>query len=77
LAFDRDDVVVVFISSVLPKLDFFEIKTTNENGLKINSFIKYTKIASIDRKLVQGSIGNLNEKNFKNLKNKIKIFLNL
>ncbi len=54
-----DDIVVAFISSSVKKLFTFDIKIkkTDKNGLKKNSVIKTSKIATIDKKVVLGEIG--------------------
>lgn len=77
LALDRDDMVIVFITTVKPKSEFIEIKQDRLNNLKINSYIRYTKIATIDQTLSLGKIGVLGKEDFKNLKKEISKFLNL
>ena len=64
-----DDVVVSFISSEKSKNSSFNIgiKKTEINGLKLNSTIKLSKIATIDKKIILGELGELDD----NLKGKI------
>ncbi len=63
LGADREDMVVVFITSKKPKdRNFIEILPTNLNGLKAKSFIRYTKIATLDVHTSLGRIGVLDKK---------------
>lgn len=77
LASDRQDIVVVFITTVKPSGEFVPIKATAINRLKQDSFIRYTKLASVEQKLAIGKIGELTAKEFKDLKKSIKQFLQL
>ncbi|MFT5179895.1 MAG: mRNA interferase MazF [Candidatus Paceibacteria bacterium] len=59
----KGDVITIFISSVRNKVQDYcvGIKSDNKNGLKNNSFIKCNKIATLDRKMVLGELGKLEE----------------
>jgi len=64
-----DDVVVSFISSETKGASVLDIKIkkTKINGLKKNSIIKISKIATLDKKIILGEIGEVDS----NLKKKI------
>ena len=73
-----DDITVCFISSLVPekiyKFDIFidsKDKDFKKTGLKSESIIKITKIATLDKVVVLGKIGELDKKNI----NKVKIIL--
>jgi mRNA interferase MazF len=73
---DRDDVVVVFVTSIKPKdSEYLKVGTTKENKLKVTSYIRYTKIATLDTALSLGQIGTLNASTYKELTNAIKDFI--
>lgn len=57
----EQDVTVAFITSQLKWQTQFDIllNPTVENGLKSNSIIRLTKLATIDKKLVLGELGKL------------------
>ncbi len=63
------DVVTSFISSEIEKVSVSDvkIKKTEVNGLKKNSVIKISKIATLDKKTILGEIGEVDN----NLKKKI------
>ena len=48
---------------------------TLENGLKADSYMGYTKLATLDRKLSLGKIGTLETALYKKLKKEISAFL--
>ncbi len=57
-----DDVVIVFISSgVSRNRDKYSIiiKKDDSNNLKLDSLIKISKIATVDKKIILGEIGEL------------------
>jgi len=75
-----DDVVVVFISSKKAKSRSrfdIEVGSDNQNGLKVTSFIKCSKIATLDKKVVIGELGKLNDKKILEVDRKIKVLLSL
>ncbi len=58
LGTDGDDITVVFITSKKPKGNHhIEILPSAENGIKVKSYIRYTKIATLDVKMSVGRIG--------------------
>ncbi len=68
LAKDKDDMIVVFITSQKPKgANFLEITPTKDNGIKVKSFIRYTKIATLEQAMSLGLIGKLDIKSHKAL----------
>ncbi len=70
---------VCFISSQLNwKYDTdVEVLPSNENGIKKTSLIQTSKIATIDKSLSIGKIGNLNYLNLVELNSKLKQILQL
>lgn len=57
----KDDVVLAFISSIINRVDTYEIliKKSGKNGLKTDSILKLNKLITLDRKIVVGKIGEL------------------
>ncbi len=79
-----DDVTVCFISSISQnKIYKFEItidskdKYFKKTGLKVKSIIKTTKIATLDKAVVLGKIGELDSKNIQKVKKVLKTYFNL
>ncbi len=73
---DRVDAVVVFITSIKPKdSEFLEVPATKENRLKVTSYIRYTKIATLDTAMLLGHIGTLETTTYTKLTNAIKDFI--
>ncbi|MBT3348931.1 type II toxin-antitoxin system PemK/MazF family toxin [bacterium] len=52
------DLIVAFISSH-QKSDGLPIKKSAENGLKVDSTIRFNKIATLNKKLILGEIGEI------------------
>ncbi len=77
---ESSDLIVVFISSKIPpKVRRFDIiiKPDKDNGIKTNSLIKCSKIATLDAKVVLGKIGFLNNQYLEHIDKKIKNVLGL
>jgi len=79
-----DDITLCFISSIIPgKILDSEviIKKDGENfkdtGLKINSIIKVTKIATLEKKVILGKLGSLDFVNLLKVKIIIKKYFGL
>lgn len=68
------DVIVCFISSVLRDLGEFDIKVlkSQENGLKVDSVIRLTKLATLSRDLILGRIGTLEDEYLKEVDEKLR-----
>lgn len=75
-----DDIIVAFISSQDTKrkqlLDV-RVAQTKENGLKVASVIKCTKVATLDKKIILGSLGTLEASVCKQMDSAIKKALGL
>ncbi|SFC35166.1 type II toxin-antitoxin system PemK/MazF family toxin [Kaistella jeonii] len=58
----ESDIMVCFITSNMKWRDFsdIEIKKTEANGLKVDSVLKVSKIATLDKYLLVGKLGILN-----------------
>ena len=76
-----DDFSVVFISSssnikrmIISDL---KIKATAMNGLKRDSIIKCSKIATLDKKIILGGIGTLNESEIKQVDKRLRSIFGL
>jgi len=79
-----DDITVCFISSILPqKVHKFDVvidqkdEDFKDTGLKLKSVIKTTKIATLDKAVVLGKIGNLDVANIKKVKKVLKVYFGL
>ena len=79
-----DDVTVCFISSLNQnKIHKFDIlvdprdKNFTKTGLKLKSIIKTVKIATLDKRVILGKIGELNNENIYKVKNTLKIYFRL
>lgn len=74
-----DDVTVCFLTSQLKWQTEFDliIQPTNYNGLKLVSLIKLNKIASIDRDLIIGRLGTLDNDTIDLLNKKLIYILKL
>jgi len=79
-----DDATLCFISSIVPskildtevfiKKDIVNFKNT---GLKTNSIIKVTKIATLEKKVILGKLGNLDSNDLLKVKAIIRKYFNL
>jgi len=79
-----DDITVCFISSIyqnkIYKFDIFinqKNKDFKNTGLKLNSIIKTIKIATLDKAVVLGKIGELDTKNIQKVKKVLKTYFGL
>ena len=73
LVCDTYDVTVAFITSKVVKQDIndIEVKPTTDNGLKADSIIKLNKLATIDKSLALGELGNLTANDLKEVDKKL------
>jgi len=60
---DLYDVTVAFITSQIIKKDLNDVELTPSqlNGLKLESVIKLNKLATLDKQLILGKLGQLND----------------
>ena len=79
-----DDLTVCFISSIsqnkIHKFDFLvypKDKNFPKTGLKLQSIIKVIKIATLDKMVILGKIGVLDNKNLGQVKDILKIYFKL
>ena len=73
---DRVDATVVFITSVKPKDgECIEVKSTATNRLKTVSYIRYTKIATLDIAMSLGQTGTLEAVTYQKLTKAMKDFI--
>jgi mRNA interferase MazF len=73
---DREDVTVVFVTSIKPKsTPYIAVKPTKINRLKAVSYIRYTKIATLDTRMSLGQTGTLETAIYKSLVHAIKNFI--
>lgn|SRR5690554_4059408 len=58
------DVIVAFISTQMHRKEQtdIELAPTLDNGLKRQSIVRLSKLATIDKKMVRGLLGNINSK---------------
>ncbi|KKP86925.1 MAG: PemK-like protein [Parcubacteria group bacterium GW2011_GWC1_35_8] len=85
---EGDDITVCFISSIVAynlqnKIHKFDIlidskdKNFKKTGLKLKSVIKVTKIATLDKAVVLGQIGELDIQTMNKVRNVLKIYFRL
>ena len=70
-----EDFIVCFISSKqAEKVGIFDIKIkpSLQNGLKINSLIKVSKMATLEKKIALGEIGTLEKETLNKIDGKLK-----
>lgn len=73
---DRVDATVVFITSVKPKdTECLEVQPTKVNRLKTVSYIRYTKIATLDIAMSLGQTGTLEAATYLKLIKAIRDFI--
>jgi mRNA interferase MazF len=79
-----NDLTVCFISSVVDrKLHIFDVLIAahdidfKKTGLKLNSVVKVAKIATLDKIVALGKIGELDSKNFTEVKDALKMYFKL
>lgn len=79
-----DDIVVMFVSSQKPKkLDLTDILITrgssgfSETGLKADSVIRVSKIATLDKKIMLGTLGVVSKGTTKEIDLKIRLLFGL
>jgi mRNA interferase MazF len=78
LASDKEDYVFIFITTVKPKSSLFVVVTpSGSNNLKVLSYIRYTKLASLDSSIILGKIGSLSDHDFKIVKKNVQEYLYL
>ena len=76
LGADLEDIVVVFMTSAKPKTrEYVLVHPSKGNGIKSISYIRYTKIATLDKKLSLGKIGVLEKELYQNVTKELKLFL--
>lgn len=76
----QEDVVVLFITSHHQKMYFehsLKVEPSKDNGLKLESQIIISKIATLDKNMILGVLGTLEKASFEKVKDKLKKFLNL
>ena len=74
------DFIVCFISSKeSKKTESFDIKikADSRNGLKVDSVIKLSKIATLEKRIAIGEIGTLDQKTLKEVDVKLKVVFSL
>ena len=81
---DGDDLTVCFISSVLDKkLYKFDVLIDKEDanfkktGLKLKSVVRVAKLATLDKIVILGKIGELDAENFDKVKEILRTYFDL
>ena len=79
-----DDIVVAFISSKkVKKLQKTDVSIVGsevdfyKTGLKTDSIVKLNKIATLDKKIILGELGNISKKTQNEVNKKIKVLFDL
>lgn len=76
LGIDASDLMVVFITSNIDdKSHAITLSTSEANGIKLKSYIRYSKIASLDIKMSVGKIGKLEADTYDKVVKKITSFI--
>lgn len=76
---EGDDVIAAFISTILKqrfKSDFL-IKKNDKNSLKKDSLLKLNKLATLSHDLIKGKIGEISDKELKEIDKKLLELFNL
>ncbi len=73
LVADQFDVTVAFITSKVVKQEINDVDViaTSANGLKVDSLIKLSKLATIDKDLALGELGSLSAADLKKVDEKL------
>jgi len=74
----QEDVVLLFVTSHHKKMYFehsLKVDPSKMNGLKIESQIIISKIATLDKKMILGVLGTLETGHFKKVREKLGRFL--
>lgn len=79
LARNQKDITVAFITSQIELLNEFDIsiKPNNGNGIKKESIIKLTKLATLETSLAVGKLGEVNNFELLEINDKIRMYLGL
>lgn len=69
-----NDIIVAFISTNIKNKEKFGVmvKMDKYNGLKSNSIILLSKVATLEKKIILGEIGRLSNMHIVEIKNKLK-----
>lgn len=76
---EEGDYLLTFITSIsIPRSQFdYPLLAGKEIGLKKNSLVRLKKIMTIHKSLISGRIGTIDPHDWKSIKFKLKIMLNL
>ena len=79
LAVNKLDITVCFISTQIPfaELTDMEINPTQQNGIKKTSLVRISKIATLDKLLAKGLIGQLSADEIKLLDTNLKLLFQI
>ncbi len=74
-----EDCTVCFISSVIKNKDPFDIQISpnSTNGIKVPSVIRVGKIATLEKKISVGSIGELDDSYMKEVTSKLRLLFGI
>lgn len=69
-----DDIIVTFISTKRSRTEKFDVLVmpNQSNGLKAASTVKCTKLATLDKKIILGKLGELSKNDFSRVSQKLK-----
>ncbi len=75
---DNNNIMLAFITSQFPieKYDV-EIKPTTQNGLRLTSLIRLSKVMTLDQKRIVGRIGELDQQTFDHVRDKLRLIFEL
>ena len=74
-----DDVILLFITSVEGKVESFDVAVApkKENGLKVVSRIKCSKVATLDKKIIIGELGTISSEVERQIEKKLRTVFSL
>ena len=79
LAVKDSDIIVAFISTQLHRKeeDDIYLKPNDDNGLKKDSFVRLTKVATLDKELALGRIGTINSETIRQVNSSLRKILQI
>ncbi len=74
-----DDVVVAFISTKESRIEKYDVRVVPNisNGLKATSVVKCAKLATLDKKIILGKLGEFSIPDFTKIEQKLRALLGL
>lgn len=78
LVVSEDDIIIAFITTKSHDMTYeMSINPSHENGLKVHSFLRVNKLATVERELVLGRLGSLSSVELASLNSVLKVMFQL